>query len=50
VEAGAEFSFTLPVKVEETGGKLSFHVELLDADGKLVHVSRNLNVENPWAE
>lgn len=49
-EAGAEFSFNLPVKVEETGGKLSFHVELLDAEGKLVHASSNLNVENPWAE
>ena len=50
VEAGAESSFSLPAKVEETGGKLSFHVELLDAEGKLVHVSRFLNVENPWAE
>ena len=49
-EAGADYSFTLPAKVDETGGKLSFHLELLDAEGKLLRVSRSLNVENPWAE
>ncbi len=48
--SGERRKFTIPFTLEESGKHFGINLEVYDENGRLVRVSRDLPVQNPWVE
>ncbi len=50
IKTGESMPFSVPIELPEHSGKFKFTLHVLDANGKIVRCSREIQIANPWME